>query len=153
MRFDRAQLRDDEVLAGPVENVLSVGVGSRTGGLQTSALALGLSKTAINYLQEESLSRSSLVAPVARLGAEWKQLEQELLTIATGGAACSTETLRANSNSLVLRATQSALIAAKGAGFVATHPTGRWCRQALFFLVWSCPQPVVDATLHELTQS
>ena len=153
VRFDRAFLREAEVLAGPIENVLSAGVGSRTGGLQTSALALGLCKTAINYLQEESRNRSSLVDAAARLDAECKHLEQELLTITSGGAACSTETLRANSNSLVLRATQSALIAAKGAGFVATHPAGRWCRQALFFLVWSCPQPVVNATLHELTQA
>ena len=27
---------------------------------------------------------------------------------------------------------------------------GRWCREALFFLVWSCPRSVVDANLCEL---
>jgi hypothetical protein len=50
----------------------------------------------------------------------------------------------------VLRSTQSALAAAKGAGYVAGHPAGRWCREALFFLVWSCPQPVLSAHLCEL---
>lgn len=58
--------------------------------------------------------------------------------------------LRARCNSLVLRATQSALAAAKGRGYVAGHPAGRWCQQALFFLVWSCPQPVITANLCEL---
>jgi hypothetical protein len=50
----------------------------------------------------------------------------------------------------VLRATQAALVAAKGAGYVAGHPAGRWCREAMFFLVWSCPQPVLAANLCEL---
>ena len=27
---------------------------------------------------------------------------------------------------------------------------GRWCREALFFLVWSCPQSVLSANLCEL---
>jgi hypothetical protein len=49
-----------------------------------------------------------------------------------------------------LRATQAALAAAKGTGFVVGHPAGRWCREALFFLVWSCPRPVAAANLCEL---
>jgi hypothetical protein len=53
-------------------------------------------------------------------------------------------------NSLVLRATQATLAAAKGAGYAAGHPAGRWCREALFFLVWSCPAPVLQANLCEL---
>ncbi|RMF36913.1 MAG: acyl-CoA dehydrogenase, partial [Planctomycetota bacterium] len=73
----------------------------------------------------------------------------------TAGQAAGTWTaadLRQRANSLVLRSTQAALTAAKGAGFVATHPTGRWAREALFFLVWSCPQPVAAANLCELAQ-
>jgi hypothetical protein len=42
------------------------------------------------------------------------------------------------------------LSAAKGSGYVIGHPAGRWCREALFFLVWSCPQPVLSAHLCEL---
>ena len=55
-------------------------------------------------------------------------------------------------NSLVLRATQVLLAATKGAGYVAGHRAGRLAREALFFLVWSCPQPVVTANLRELTR-
>jgi len=51
---------------------------------------------------------------------------------------------------LALRATQAALASAKGAGYLAGHPAGRWCREALFFLVWSCPAPVLQANLCEL---
>ena len=40
--------------------------------------------------------------------------------------------------------------AAKGTGYVVGHPAGRWCREALFFLVWSCPQAVLSANLCEL---
>ena len=40
---------------------------------------------------------------------------------------------------------------AKGVGFVHPHPAQRWARQALFFLVWSCPRPAAEATLGYLT--
>jgi hypothetical protein len=56
-------------------------------------------------------------------------------------------TIRARANSLVLRATQAALTASKGAGFLRGHPAQRWARQALFFLVWSCPRPAAEAML------
>jgi hypothetical protein len=49
----------------------------------------------------------------------------------------------------VLRAAQSYLAASKGAGFVSGHPAERAVREAMFFLVWSCPQPVVSAALRE----
>ena len=58
--------------------------------------------------------------------------------------------LRARANSLVLRATQAALTASKGSGFLRQHPAQRWALQALFFLVWSCPRPAAEATLAAL---
>ena len=71
-------------------------------------------------------------------------------TYARSSVATAAELLRQRANSLVLRATQAALVTAKGAGYVQGHPVGRWCREALFFLVWSCSQPVVSANLCEL---
>jgi hypothetical protein len=59
--------------------------------------------------------------------------------------------LRAGANKLVLGATQAALTAAKGSGFLRQHPAQRWARQALFFLVWSCPWPAAAATLAQLS--
>jgi len=43
-----------------------------------------------------------------------------------------------------------ALTVAKGTGFVAPHPVQRWVRQALFFLVWSCPRSVAEGLLLQL---
>jgi hypothetical protein len=77
-------------------------------------------------------------------------LVEDLLDVARGQSSCSKELIRQRANSLVLRATQAALSAAKGSGYVVGHPAGRWCREALFFLVWSCPQPVAAANLCEL---
>jgi alkylation response protein AidB-like acyl-CoA dehydrogenase len=77
-------------------------------------------------------------------------MEETLLQGSDGNGDCNAAEIRAAANRLVLRSTQAALAAAKGAGFVEGHPVGRWCREAMFFLVWSCPQPVLHAHLCEL---
>jgi alkylation response protein AidB-like acyl-CoA dehydrogenase len=137
------------LLAGPVENVMSTGLGARTGGLETSTLAVGLATAAIGHLAQQAVERPDLKEPAAGLQRERDQLETDLLTMSGGTQVCSAEEIRTRANSLVLRATQAALMAAKGTGYVAGHPTGRWCREALFFLVWSCPQGVLAANLCE----
>jgi alkylation response protein AidB-like acyl-CoA dehydrogenase len=152
---DRVEFHDvivepDEVLAGPIPDVMSTGVGAGTGGLQTSTLALGLSLSAIDFLKEEASKREELLPPTRELQRTAKRLEEELIQTALGQSRCSTAELRTQANSLALHSTQAALTAAKGAGFVQGHAAGRWCCEALFFLVWSCPQPVVHAHLCEL---
>ena len=138
------------VLAGPTQNVMSTGAGGSTGGLQTSTLALGLTRAALNFLRHESQRRDELVESLDALQDEHADLQQLLLAAADGRPSCSKEQLRTRANSLALRSCQAALAGAKGAGYVVGHPAGRWCREALFFLVWSCPQPVVAANLCEL---
>jgi len=149
-RLENTFVADEWLVAGPVENVMSVGAGAGTGGLGTSTLALGLTRSALDFLAKESKQRSDLEAPRDALLAESAQLEADLIAAVRGQPACSNDELRQRANSLVLRSTQAALAAAKGAGYVAGHPAGRWCREALFFLVWSCPQPVLSAHLCEL---
>jgi hypothetical protein len=124
--------------------------GAKTGGLQTSTLAIGLAAAAIDFLARESDKRPDLLLPTGGLRAEQLELKTDLMALALGQGSCTHDELRGRANSLVLRATQAALTAAKGAGYVVGHPAGRWCREALFFLVWSCPQPVTSATLCEL---
>jgi alkylation response protein AidB-like acyl-CoA dehydrogenase len=145
-----AFVADEWIIAGPVENVMSVGAGAGTGGLGTSTLALGLTRAALRFLTKESQQRPDLAAPHGALRADAAQLETDLLSAVRGAPTCSNDELRQRANSLVLRSTQAALAAAKGAGYVVGHPAGRWCREALFFLVWSCPQPVLSANLCEL---
>lgn len=140
------------ILAGPAERILAGGRGP--GGLETSGLALGLAKSAIAYLQKESEKRTEWQNRAAKCAENWQTLQEQLHRLAREGVdAQATSHLRAKVNALVLRATQFALAAAKGAGFVRSHPAQRWARQALFFLVWSCPRPAAEATLAFLTPS
>jgi alkylation response protein AidB-like acyl-CoA dehydrogenase len=135
------------LLDGPAEKVMATGRGG-TGGLETSCLALGLAGAAIDYLHAEAAARPELRASAANLERERGQVRRDLHQLA--GESCPAEAaaaLRTQANNLVLRATQAALTAAKGAGFLRDHPAQRWARQALFFLVWSCPRPVAEATL------
>lgn len=150
LRCDRVQVDRRWLLAGPVVDVMKQGVGANTGGLQTSTLAVGLASAALHYLGRELTRRPDLAEPTAALTQELSELQSDLLSLAAGNAVCSNAELRTRANSLVLRATQAALVAAKGAGYVVGHPAGRWCREALFFLVWSCPQPVLQSNLCEL---
>ena len=138
------------LLAGPIPDVMKQGAGAKTGGLQTSTLAIGLATAAVEFLERETANRSDLIAPATALRAELTNITADLLALADDQEACTASDLRARANSFVLRATQSSLAAAKGAGFVAGHPAGRWCREALFFLVWSCPQGVLNTNLCEL---
>jgi alkylation response protein AidB-like acyl-CoA dehydrogenase len=150
VRCRRVEVGYEWLLAGPVENVMTQGIGARTGGLETSTLAIGLAKAAITFLERQSDQRRELTDPAVGLAREQARLETDLLSLSEGTPVCSNEELRARANSLALRASQAALAAAKGSGYMAGHPAGRWCREALFFLVWSCPQPVLAANLCEL---
>ncbi|MEY4565300.1 MAG: Glutaryl-CoA dehydrogenase [Planctomycetota bacterium] len=147
--FHSAFVPQHYVLAGPNEQVLKLG-STGPGGLHTSILALGLASRAIDYLLEQSTLRPDFLKPSEELQAELTLRLNELLSIGCGRPSVSLDQLRQHSNSLVLRATQAALAAAKGAGYCSDHPVGRWCREALFFLVWSCPQSVVRAQVCEL---
>ncbi len=150
VRCDQVFVEERWLIAGPVENVMSLGSGAGTGGHQTSTLALGLSRAALDYIAAEAAQRTGLAEPLEALEGDYQETADLLMSVVRGDPSCSPETLRQRANSLVLRATQAALVTAKGAGYVQGHPVGRWCREALFFLVWSCPQPVVSANLCEL---
>lgn len=148
--FNEVAVDRSMLLDGPMENVLQSGVGARTGGLQTSTLAVGLSRAAVGFLTEEATRREDLREATDELRREVDSLETMLMEASQEQTGCDASEIRATANRLVLRTTQAAMTAAKGAGFMEGHPVGRWCREALFFLVWSCPQPVVHAHFCEL---
>jgi alkylation response protein AidB-like acyl-CoA dehydrogenase len=150
VHLDNVELSEDWLIAGPMENVMSGGLGASTGGYETSTLAIGLAKAAVDFLATEAAKRSDLLEPMTALRNEHQLLLDDLIHVARGDAGCTKESIRQRANSLVLRSTQAALSAAKGSGYVVGYPAGRWCREALFFLVWSCPQPVASANLCEL---
>jgi alkylation response protein AidB-like acyl-CoA dehydrogenase len=150
VRLDGVEVSRSDVIAGPAADVMQSGTGGNTGGYETSALALGLARAAVDYLAGESLKRPELAAAHNALLQEHSDLVDDLLALVRGETRCTKESIRQRANTFVLRATQASLSAAKGTGYVLGHPAGRWCREALFFLVWSCPQPVAAANLCEL---
>ena len=150
VRLEKVVLDRQWLLAGPVERVLATGRGG-PGGLETSCLALGLAGAAIDHLALEAAFRSELRETADNLAQDRRKLRQEVHALAIGqGNPESAAALRTTANSLVLRATQAALTVSKGTGFLRDHPAQRWARQALFFLVWSCPRPITEATLAHL---
>jgi alkylation response protein AidB-like acyl-CoA dehydrogenase len=146
--LDGVVVSPDCILSGPKRPgpVLQTG----TGGLHTSALAMGLVQRAIDSLTREAERRPELVDATTQLRSEAEGLTDALMAVARGGSG-DPIALRVAANLLVNRATNAALIAAKGAGYLAGHPASQACREALFFWVWSCPSAVTAACLRDVT--
>ena len=142
---------DALVLAGPAVDVMSHPGAVGTAGLETSALALGQAHAALAAPLRLEPPQAELAEPLEVLCDNWQSLWKQLIAQARGepGAAPSTQ-IRSAANSLVLRSTQAYLTVMKGTGFLKTEPAQRWARQALFFLVWSCPTPVAHAAIRDL---
>jgi len=125
--------------------------GTRTGGLATTALAVGSARAATVVLHREAALRPALAPIAAGFTAETDAVASRLIAAARDGIdTADRDALRAQANGLVVRAAQGALTASKGAGFVKGHPAERLVRESHFFLVWSCPQAVTDAVLCDL---
>jgi butyryl-CoA dehydrogenase len=140
-----------DLLAGPSVDVMAAPGTSGTGGLETSALALGQARAALAAIETEAPQRADLGEPLEALSAAWREVWGNLIDAAGGGPDAPTAgQVRAQANALVLRVTQAYLTARKGSGFLRTEDAQRWARQALFFLVWSCPGPVAQATIRDL---
>ncbi len=148
VRLDQVRLPERYCIAGPVTEVMKRGHGGGTGSLATSSLAVGLSERCLRMLEDEAVHRAELQQIAEPMRSELDTLRHDLFQ-AVGSADGDSEAIRRRANSLVLRASQAALTATKGAGFVSGHPAERAVREAMFFLVWSCPQPVQAAALHD----
>ena len=153
----------DDLLHGPIEKVMQQG-GGGTGSYTTSALAIGHAARAIRILSEEADRRPDLKPIHGSFQSEHLMVVRDLREAAALSESAvsespaesphlTVESMRQRSNSLALRASQACLAASKGAGFIQGHPAARLVTEAMFFLVWSCPQPVVLANLHELAGS
>jgi butyryl-CoA dehydrogenase len=150
LHCDGVTLGQEALLAGPVEKILS-GKPGGVGGLETSCLALGHAGAAVDYLRQEAAQRQDLVPVVERFERVRKQTRLRLHALAEATPTMEdTVALRVDCTCLALQASQVALTVAKGAGFVAPHPAQRWARQALFFLVWSCPRPAAEGVIGRL---
>ena len=149
--LDGVQIDESDVLAGPAADVMSQPGAVGTAGLETSALALGQSHAALAALAAIEPAQVELAEPLEVLCENWQTLWKQLIANARGEAgAVPSAQVRSGANTLALRSTQAYLTVMKGTGFLRTEPAQRWARQALFFLVWSCPTPVAHAAIREL---
>jgi alkylation response protein AidB-like acyl-CoA dehydrogenase len=148
--LDNVRVPRRNLLFGPIEQVMKHG-GGGAGSLTTSVLAVGLTAFVLSRLNAEAKRRAELLPILQALEAEHASARSELYRAADAlvAGAPTSESVRQKANSLVLRAAQAFLAASKGAGFVVGHPAERAVREAMFFLVWSCPAPVVSAALRE----
>jgi len=125
--------------------------GPRTGGLATTALAVGSTRASLATLTAEATRRADLMPIAEQVAADVDALAARLAEAARIGIDREDrDRLRADANGLVIRAAQAALVACKGAGFVRGHPVERLVRESMFFLVWSCPQAVTHAVMCDL---
>ncbi|HSG69525.1 MAG TPA: acyl-CoA dehydrogenase, partial [Planctomycetaceae bacterium] len=149
VNLNQVRISRERLLLGPEPQVLKAG---GAGGVTTSALGLGSAQKSILGVEEEAEKREELSPVAAHLRETLEALKSDLIVNTQSEAGSSKEaleTLRKQSNSLALRSAQAYLTASKGAGFLAAHPASRAIREAQFFLVWSCPQPVMAAALAE----
>ena len=146
VHLDGVAVSMSELVAGPTQQLMgSASRNGGTGGIQTSALALGVSRAATRFIGEESNRRPTVRKTYDRLQIQVETFESDLIDFAEGNNRYDKVQLRHRANDLVLETTRSALMVSKGAGYVAGQAPGRWCREALFFLVWSVP-PVRTAS-------
>jgi alkylation response protein AidB-like acyl-CoA dehydrogenase len=149
--LDGLLVEESDLLAGPTSEISTQPGTVGTAGLETSALAMGQARAALSALIGLAEARQELFDPVELLIESWRQTWASLMACARGDEqAVTSSQVRTQANALALRSTQAYLTARKGSGFLRSEPAQRWARQALFFLVWSCPTPVAQAAIRDL---
>jgi butyryl-CoA dehydrogenase len=144
------RLSKRQILRGPMAKVLAGG-GTKGIPLGQTFLAFGLCRGAIGLMGEDSSERAKSL--VARFSEQLAELRGEVLEICrTGDDAGEGPRIRAACNDLALRITQAAVALNKGSALLLDHPAQRLAREAMFFLVWSCPDPVIDCTVNVLSE-
>ncbi|MFM9064518.1 MAG: hypothetical protein ACKOOI_16005, partial [Pirellula sp.] len=82
----------------------------------------------------------------------WEQIfDQMILASETLDKSVNTAKLRKEANDLTLRVAQAFVGIEKGTGYLADSDASRWVREAMFFLVWSCPQAIANEHLCDLS--
>ena len=151
IRLENVGLPKSSVLTGPAAQVLA----SRRKGLPIgqSFLALGLCRSALYLIREHRSGRAQ------QIGDDFEQqlteLREKVIRYATSEAPdpAIAPSLRGGCNELSVRLTHAAVALYKGTALRMDHPAQRLAREAMFLLVWSCPDPVIDCTVELLANS
>ncbi len=167
VRLKGVRVLDEEILAGPDSNVLSVRQRQKHFSLNTCILPLGVAGGALAMASELAVGRSvESRRAVDQLNRRFGELRSAVYAVGMGRhsagpdstslavesdsrpASASDKTgLRAAANVLCSQAALAALELAKGRGLSLHHAAQRRARESHFFFVWSSPPAVIDQTL------
>jgi len=153
IRCEDALLPADHLLLGPMPRVLS---GARQSvRLPQAFLATGLCRGALDLIAEHDSARARGL--VASFESELDSARAQVIAVCQGSPQSPEQSaseqiprVRAMCNELALRITHAAVSIFKGSALLAEHPAQRLAREALFLLVWSCPDSVIDCTVNRL---
>lgn len=152
LRLTNVMLEERWLLRGPTDGGVLTRPNSLT--LGQTFLAMGLCRSAISLMASHDSDRAR--AAVVRFEAQLDPLRTEVLSLCQAGrepdAAAANARLRGACNDLVLRAAHAAVALFKGSALLPDHPAQRLAREAMFLLVWSCPNPVIDCTIDLLSE-
>jgi alkylation response protein AidB-like acyl-CoA dehydrogenase len=140
------------IIRGPVENVLANRPSSLP--LGQTFLGLGLCHAALDLIEEHD-SKAAREA-LARLKSQFDTIRSEILALSSPGrepeATAAAPAIRGRLNDLTIRTAHAAVTLYKGSALLTSHPAQRLAREAMFMLVWSCPNPVIDSTVELLSK-
>ncbi len=150
VHLDGVRVDDRLVLRPPCENALA---GRRKGlTLAQTFVATGLCRAATDLIAAHDSDRARTLH--GRLAAQLEAVRAEVHALCQPGreaaAAAANARLRGTCNDLAVRATHAAVALYKGTALLLDHPAQRLAREAMFLLVWSCPNPVIDCTVDTL---
>jgi alkylation response protein AidB-like acyl-CoA dehydrogenase len=147
IELKQAVIEDQWVLREPSPGVLGGRRNSLT--LGQAFIANGLTRSALNLIGKHDSDRARSAAE--RFETRLCELRGEILSLCQPGrevdATAANARIRGACNDLAVRSTHAAVALYKGNALLKTHPAQRLAREAMFLLVWSCPNPVIDCTL------
>ena len=143
---------DQWLLRGPVEKALVRR--NKSLELGQTFLATGLCLSALDLIGEH---RSEAARDAGgRFAEQLETLREEIKELSRPGnekaAAEASPRIRGACNELAVRMTHAGVALYKGTGLLVDHPAQRLAREAMFLLVWSCPNPVIDCTVDLLSR-
>lgn len=148
---DGLRISPSDILSGPTDKVL---VRNNHLPLGQTFLAMGFCQGAIDLIAEHRSTAAN--AAVESFTSQLKDLRERILDLSEPGreaeAIATASEIRGRCNDLAVRITHAAVALYKGTALLAGHPAQRLAREAMFLLVWSCPNPVIDCTVEMLSR-
>jgi alkylation response protein AidB-like acyl-CoA dehydrogenase len=146
LRLKNVLLEDRWVLRPPSASALA---GRRGLTLGQTFIATGLCQAALDLIAKHTSDAAR--SAHGRFAEQLAAVRTEVHALCQPGreadATAANARLRGTCNDLALRVTHAAVAIYKGTALLADHPAQRLAREAMFLLVWSCPNPVIDCTV------